>query len=79
MELYTNKNRWLEAQENGFEILAKRYQKEIFQQQLLEKIQTTIQNLEAHRTQNFMGSLLRLHTTNSTKYMSMWIEEKNRK
>ncbi|MGK0307361.1 MAG: glycosyltransferase involved in cell wall biosynthesis [Urechidicola sp.] len=79
VELYTDKNRWLEAQQNGFEILAKRYQKEIFQQQLLEKIQTTIQNLEAHRIQNFLGNMLRLHTANSTKYMSMWIEAKNRK
>jgi glycosyltransferase involved in cell wall biosynthesis len=76
--LYTDKNRWLQAQQNGFEILAKRYPKEIFQQQLLEKIQITIKNLEIHRTQNFMGSLLQLHTTNSTKYMSKWIEEKNK-
>ncbi|MBC8755918.1 glycosyltransferase family 4 protein [Kordia sp. YSTF-M3] len=77
--LYTDKNSWLQAQQNGFEILAKRYPKEIFQQQLLEKIQIILKNLETHRTQNFMGSLLQLHTTNSTKYMSKWIEEKNRK
>ncbi|QHI36443.1 hypothetical protein IMCC3317_18060 [Kordia antarctica] len=78
VELYTNKRHWLQSQKNGFEILAKRYQKEIFQRQLLEKIQITIKNLETHRTQNFMGSLLRLHTANSTKYMSMWIEAKNK-
>ena len=77
-ELYTNKNRWLEAQQNGFKILAQRYQKENFQQQLLQKIETTQNNLEAHRTQNFFGSLLQLHTTKSTKYMSLWIEEKNK-
>ena len=76
--LYTDKNRWLEAQQNGFEILTKRYQKEFFREQLLEKIETTINNLEAHRTQNFFGNMLQLHTTRSTKYMSMWIEEKNR-
>ncbi|MFK7748872.1 MAG: glycosyltransferase family 4 protein [Kordia sp.] len=77
-ELYTNKNRWGKAQQNGFEILAKRYQKEYFQQQLLQKIETTQSNLETHRTQNFFGSLLQLHTTKSTKYMSLWIEEKNK-
>ena len=78
IKLYTDKNRWLQAQQNGFEILEKRYSKETFQQQLLEKIQMTIKNLEAHRTQNFLGSMLRLHTANSTKYMSKWIEEKNK-
>jgi glycosyltransferase involved in cell wall biosynthesis len=76
--LYSDKSRWLEAQQNGFQILKNRYSKEMFQQQLLEKIQATINNLEIHRTQNFLGSMLQLHTTNSTKYMSKWIEEKNK-
>ncbi|WP_298422619.1 glycosyltransferase family 4 protein [uncultured Kordia sp.] len=78
VELYTDKNRWLTAQQNGFEILSTRYQKERFQQQLLEKIETTFHNLEAHRANNFFGSMLQLHTTKSTKYMSLWIEEKNK-
>ncbi|AXG72447.1 glycosyl transferases group 1 [Kordia sp. SMS9] len=76
--LYTNKDRWQQAQQHGFEILSTRYQKEHFQQQLLQKIETTQNNLSAHRTQNFFGSLLQLHNTQSTKYMSMWIEAKNR-
>jgi hypothetical protein len=33
-------------------------------------------NLQQHRSSNFMGSLLQHHTMKSTKYMSMWIEEK---
>jgi glycosyltransferase involved in cell wall biosynthesis len=79
VELYTDKNRWLEAQKNGFQILEKRYPKEVFEQKLLDKIHRTIKNLETHRIQNFLGSMLQLHTTNSTKYMSKWIEEKNGK
>lgn len=78
VKLYSNKNSWLQAQQHGFEILAKRYSKVIFQQQLLEKITITQKNLSAHRTQNFIGSLLQLHTARSTKYMSLWIEAKNR-
>lgn len=77
-ELYSEKEIWLEAQQNGFEILAKRYQKETFQQQLLNKIETTQSNLEAHRTNNFFGSMLQLHNARSTKYMSLWITEKNK-
>jgi hypothetical protein len=76
--LYTDKDRWEEAQQQGFQILEKRYQKQYFQQQLLDKIETTQNNLQAHRTQNFFGSLLQLHNTKSTKYMSLWIEEKNK-
>jgi glycosyltransferase involved in cell wall biosynthesis len=78
VQLYTNKEKWLQAQQNGFEILANRYQKERYQQQLLEKIVTTQNNLETHRTHNFFGSMLQLHTIKSTKYMSLWIEEKNK-
>ncbi len=77
VHLYTNKDRWQQAQQYGFEILSTRYQKEYFQQQLLDKIEITQNNLSAHRTQNFFGSLLQLHNTQSTKYMSMWIEAKN--
>ncbi|MEM6685493.1 MAG: glycosyltransferase [Bacteroidota bacterium] len=78
VDLYTNKERWLQAQQNGFRILEQRYQKLFFQQQLLDKIATTQNHLEAHRTQNFFGSMLQLHNTQSTKYMSLWIEEKNK-
>jgi hypothetical protein len=78
IHLYTDKTLWEEAQQNGFQILKKRYQREFFQQQLLDKIQTIQENLEAHRTQNFFGSLLKLHNTKSTKYMSLWIQEKNK-
>ncbi|KAB8154198.1 glycosyltransferase [Kordia sp. TARA_039_SRF] len=78
VKLYTDKNRWLKAQENGFEIIQKRYHKQFFQQQLLDKIQNTQQHLEKHRTQNFFGSMLQLHHMKSTKYMSLWIEGKNK-
>jgi hypothetical protein len=36
-------------------------------------------HLKQHRLNNFMGALLQYHTLTSTKYMSRWIEEKNRK
>ncbi|WP_420574618.1 glycosyltransferase family 4 protein [Kordia sp.] len=78
VELYTNKKQWLLAQKNGFEILENRYEAVNFQQQLLEKMETTKNNLETHRVNNFFGSMLQLHTARSTKYMSLWIEEKNK-
>ncbi|WP_046745047.1 glycosyltransferase [Kordia zhangzhouensis] len=76
--LYTDKQRWMQAQQNGFTILEKRFAKELFEEKLLEKIRSLQNDLQAHRTQNFLGSMLQLHTSKSTKYMSLWIEEKNK-
>jgi hypothetical protein len=41
-------------------------------------IKQIIYKLEQHRTSNFMGSMLMHHTMTATKYMSRWIEEKNK-
>ena len=34
--------------------------------------------LDLHRQQNFFGQILQHHTNQSTKYMSLWIEQKNK-
>lgn len=79
VELYQNKTIWLKAKENGFEIVEKRYLKSVFAADFVEHILETQTYLKQHRLQNFMGTLLHHHTLTSTKYMSRWIEEKNKK
>ena len=79
VELYQDKTIWLKAQENGFEIIEKRYLKSVFADDFVEHILETQTHLKQHRLSNFMGTLLQHHTLTSTKYMSRWIEEKNRK
>lgn len=79
IELYTNTLLWEECQKNGFDILEKRYQRSDFEAVFYKKINSLLQNLKAHRNQNFMGYILQHHTLSSTKYMSKWIEEKNKK
>ncbi len=37
------------------------------------------ENINIHRQENFISSILQHHTLKSTMYMSRWIEEKNRK
>lgn len=78
VELYQEKNLWLKAQENGFEILEKRYLKSLFEDDFIQHVLETQSNLKQHRLNNFMGTLLQHHTLTSTKYMSRWIEEKNK-
>jgi len=77
--LYQDANIWNQSQKTGFIILETRFKKELFESLFSEKVKSVQSNLDHHRTQNFMGSLLLHHTSLSTKYMSRWIEEKNNK
>lgn len=77
--LYQDKTVWQKAQENGFEIIEKRYLKSLFADDFVMHILKVQTHLKPHRLDNFMGTLLQHHILASTKYMSRWIEEKNRK
>ncbi len=78
IKLYTNSIAWKTAQENGIEILNTNFNKDFFQKKLQEKITFLIKNLKTHRDTNFIGQLLQYHTLQSTKYLSKWIEAKNK-
>ncbi len=77
--LYQDENLWRKSQENGFKIIENRFKKELFEPHFIHKIQEISENLEFHRNQNFIGQILQHHTLQSTKYLSKWIEEKNKK
>ena len=78
VELYTDKLVWENAQKNGVEIINQIYDKENVGDLFIKRIEGIQQDIEEHRTHNFMGSLLWHQTLQSTKYMSKWIEEKNK-
>ena len=78
VELYSNKEMWLQAQQNGFEILEKRFRRELFFEKFKAKINLLQQTSSTHRNNNFIGQILQHQTLQSTKYMSKWIEEKNK-
>jgi glycosyltransferase involved in cell wall biosynthesis len=78
VHLYENQNLWLRAQHNGTRILNERYANSSFSIAFLFRIQELSANLNAHRQGNFFGQILLHHTTNSSKYMSLWIQEKNK-
>lgn len=78
VKLYTDKSSWLTSQQNGFSILNKRYQKDLFESIFVERLQYLFSTIEEHRLNNFYGALLQHHTLASTKYMSKWIEAKNK-
>lgn len=78
IELYTNKNSWEQSQKNGIEIINQIYDKDKLELPLINRIKQLQENIEQHRTKNFLGSLLQHQTLQATKYMSKWIEEKNK-
>lgn len=78
VELYTDEELWYSSQKNGVEIINTIYSKKELGVLFIDKILEIQDDLEAHRTQNFLGSLLQHQTLQATKFMSKWIEEKNR-
>lgn len=79
IELYTDKTKWLESQQKGFYIIKSRFLKTHFSKHFKQHIHSIKASLMEHRRNHFLGMILHHKTLLSTKYMSKWIEEKNRK
>jgi glycosyltransferase involved in cell wall biosynthesis len=76
--LYQDQNLWQQAQQNGAVIVNQRYERSLFESDFMKWILSIKGSLKQHRNANFMGAILLHHTTASTKYMSRWIEAKNK-
>ena len=76
--LYKDVQQWEHAQQAGRTIVNTRFQKQEFAARLINRIKKIQSNLVQHRQRNFTGTMLQHHTMQSTKYMSRWIEEKNK-
>ena len=79
IELYSEKSIWIERQAVGVQIVNQLYSKELLNNKLSKKLSEIKSHLEEHRSNNFIGSMLQHHSLASTKYMSKWIEEKNKR
>ncbi len=78
IQLYKEETLWAEKQQNGFDVINIRFNKNDFQKAFITKIEETINELKEHRLKNFTGQILQYHKLQSTKYMSKWIETKNK-
>lgn len=76
--LYTNEIEWKKAQQNGIKLLNENYNSVLFENDFLNKIELVFKDLNNHRNHNFIGQILQHHSNQSTKYMSLWIEQKNK-
>lgn len=78
VRLYQDSEAWRQAQCNGLAIINKRFAEPEFGAALKKALAKIQANIDRHRQQNFIGSMLMHHSMASTQYMSRWIEEKNR-
>ena len=76
--LYKNKNKFTEAQINGVRIVNERFSKEAWNSVFKRRLSDLQVNLETHRISNFTGAMLWHQSLQASKFMSKWIEEKNK-
>ncbi|HEX8516534.1 MAG TPA: glycosyltransferase family 4 protein [Bacteroidia bacterium] len=76
--LYSDEALWNKSQQNGFKIIESVYPKKSLGQEFINRVATLRSGIKEHRLNNFTGSMLMFHTVSGTKYMSKWIEEKNK-
>jgi len=77
--LYNDESTWKQAQKSGQKIINERFLKLNYADFFFKHLIYTSTNLSEHRLGNFTGAMLLHHSINGTKYMSRWIEEKNKK
>ncbi|QXP78257.1 MULTISPECIES: glycosyltransferase [Winogradskyella] len=78
VEIYNNVELWKENQKNGFQVLNQRFNKANFEEGFTSKIEALSSDLNSHRENNFIGQLFMHQSMQSSKYMSKWIEAKNK-
>lgn len=76
--LYQDESMWQEQHQLGFGLLADKFNKTIHERKFLNQLEEALANKNNNRLQNFTGAMLNFHTMKSTKYMSRWIEAKNK-
>ncbi len=76
--LFSEKRDWLVSQRQGYDILDTRFDTTVHSKRLMYRIIHISEDLKTHREQNFLGQILQQQSLQATKYMSKWIEVKNK-
>lgn len=78
VELYANTKIWESKHQLTYKVLSKHFDINKFDKAFYEKINESLKHLDTYRAQNRIGQILKHHHHRSTKFMSLWIEEKNK-
>jgi hypothetical protein len=78
VELYQNETLWTAKQQKGFDLLQKNYNKAQHITRFKAKMLELDRAIAEYRKNNFLLEVFKHHSAQSTKYMGLWIEEKNK-
>mgnify|MGYP006173676895 FL=1 len=78
IELYQNQEKWELFRQNGVKIINQNFNKTFWTDVFVERLNKIEEDLVTHRKFNFFGNLLIQNQYNAGKFMSKWIEEKNK-
>lgn len=77
-KLYQDETEWNRAVTNGFDILKNQFSKRIWSGILKDAVLKIYENIEFHRSNLFIQKILWQNGLQAVKYMSLWIEQKNK-
>ena len=76
--IYSNKIKWQQNAQRGIEIIKARYNGKAIAKDFMTRLDALKINLKLHRQAHFIGQILQHHSLQASKYLSKWIEEKNK-
>lgn len=79
LSLYTNETHWHQTQQLGAQCVSSKFDKKQFISSFISHIHKLQQHIDKHRQQHFLGQIIQHQSLQATKFMSKWIEEKNKK
>ena len=76
--LYRDKIKWQQNAQRGVEIIKARYNGKAIAKDFMTRLDALKINLKLHRQSHFVGQILQHQSLQASKYLSKWIEEKNK-
>ena len=76
--IYSDKIKWQQNAQRGIEIIKARYNGKAIAKEFMTRLDALKINLKLHRQSHFVGQILQHHSLQASKYLSKWIEEKNK-
>ncbi len=76
--IYSDKIKWQQNAQRGVEIIKARYNGKAIAKDFMTRLDALKINLKLHRQAHFIGQILQHQSLQASKYLSKWIEEKNK-
>ena len=76
--IYTDKTKWKKNAQMGVKVIKARYNGKAIAKGFMTHLDDLITRLATHRQAHFIGQILQHQSLQASKYLSKWIEEKNK-